>query len=86
MWEAEKKNLISVNRNETVASMTMQTLLDRVRKATSEYGAKAALARDLGVSVANVSQWLSGSREPSGKTTLALLSWVEQWERKQKNR
>jgi hypothetical protein len=57
-------------------------LLERLNKATSERGKKTALANFLGVSLAMVSQWLSGKREPGGETTLKLLHWVEQQERK----
>jgi DNA-binding transcriptional regulator YiaG len=76
------KPLTEVNKTETMQPMTMKALLARVRKATAERGEKSKLARSLGVSVANVSQWLSGDREPSGETTLKLLHWVEEHERK----
>jgi DNA-binding transcriptional regulator YiaG len=53
-----------------------------LNKATSGRGAKSALAKYMGVPLPNVSQWLSGDREPSGETTLQLLNWVEHQERK----
>jgi transcriptional regulator with XRE-family HTH domain len=62
---------------------TLAALLRRLNKATAERGMKSQLARHLGVPLSNVSQWLSGEREPSGETTLLLLHWVEQRERQQ---
>src|ERR1039457_4626870 len=62
---------------------TMANLLDRLNKATSQRGMKSKLAKVMGVSLSNVSQWLSGEREPGGETTLRLLQWVEQQENKQ---
>jgi transcriptional regulator with XRE-family HTH domain len=60
----------------------MANLLDRLNKATSQRGMKSKLAKVMGVPLSNVSQWLSGEREPGGETTLRLLRWVEQQERK----
>lgn len=57
-------------------------LLKRLQAATQERGQKAALAKHLDVLPQMVSQWLSGTREPGGETTLRLLHWVEQQERK----
>jgi transcriptional regulator with XRE-family HTH domain len=57
-------------------------LRDRLNKATAARGMKAELARAMGVHLVNVSQWLSGEREPAGETTLRLLNWVELQERK----
>ncbi len=62
----------------------MANLLERLNKATSRPGAKSELAKKFGVPLSNVSQWLSGKREPGGGTTLKLLNWVEQQERQQK--
>jgi len=59
----------------------LPTLLKRLNEATRERGSKTALAKFMGVPLPNVSQWLSGEREPSGETTLQLLNWVEQQER-----
>jgi transcriptional regulator with XRE-family HTH domain len=61
----------------------MRNLLDRLKRATSERGTKTVLAAYMKVKPANISQWLSGEREPSGETTLKLLHWVEQQERQQ---
>lgn len=57
-------------------------LMDRLKKATEQRGKKAELARFLDVPLPKVSQWLSGLHEPGGETTLQLLNWVEQQERK----
>jgi hypothetical protein len=59
----------------------LQSLLERLNKATAERGMKSELAKFMGVPLPNVSQWLSGEREPGGETTLRLLHWVEQQER-----
>lgn len=59
----------------------MRHLLDRLSRATSERGAKTRLAAYMKVKPANISQWLSGKRVPSGETTLELLHWVEKQER-----
>jgi transcriptional regulator with XRE-family HTH domain len=61
----------------------MQKLRGRLTRATAARGQKAALAKWLGVSLSSVSTWLAGRKEPSGKTTLRLLHWVEQQERQQ---
>lgn len=78
----EKKLLTNVTeyaKHATVKS-EMANLLKRLQKATSQRGTKSKLAKLLGVPLANVSQWLSGEREPGGETTLRLLRWVEQQE------
>jgi transcriptional regulator with XRE-family HTH domain len=62
---------------------TMASLLDRLNKATSQRGMKSKLAKVIGVPLSNISQWLSGEREPGGETTLRLLQWVERQENKQ---
>lgn len=61
--------------------LTLDGLLSRLQAATSQSGKKTELADRLGVPLSNVSMWLSGKREPSGRTTLELLNWVEQQER-----
>ena len=61
----------------------MQKLIARLIKATAARNQKAAMAKWLGVSLSSVSNWLAGRKEPSGKTTLRLLQWVEQQERQQ---
>lgn len=48
----------------------------RLLRATSERGAKAALAKEFGVSRQAVNAWLSGASAPEAETTLRLLEWV----------
>jgi len=57
-------------------------LMQRLKRATEAYGRKAELAAYLGVHRQMVTDWLSGKQEPGGETTLRLLYWVEQEERK----
>lgn len=59
-------------------------LLNRLGKITEQSGKMSELAEFLGAPLESVSRWLSGKREPGGETTLRLLQWVEQEERKQK--
>jgi transcriptional regulator with XRE-family HTH domain len=66
------------------SELTLKNLLARLNSATEKPGMKSALAKHIGVPLSNVSQWLSGKREPSGSTTLRLLKWVEQQERSTK--
>jgi hypothetical protein len=58
-------------------------LISRLRKATSERGMKAILARAMGVSLPRISEWLArkNPKEPSGQTTLLLLKWVQHQEK-----
>jgi DNA-binding transcriptional regulator YiaG len=58
----------------------MQTLRERLKRATKERGSKAELARHLGVALPKVSAWLAGSIDPNGETTLRLVEWVERRE------
>lgn len=60
--------------------LNMENLLARLNRATSQTGMKSKLAKHMGVPLSNVSQWLSGKREPGGEITLKLLNWVEQQE------
>jgi transcriptional regulator with XRE-family HTH domain len=81
-----KNNLltyVTVSDNVSPVKSIMANLLDRLNKATSQRGMKSKLAKVMGVPLANVSQWLSGAREPGGGTTLKLLHWVEQHEPQQ---
>lgn len=55
----------------------IQKLIERVKRKASKPGAKAELARTLGVAPARISEWLSGKKEPGGEYTLRLLKWVE---------
>lgn len=68
--------------NSQDVKLTMATLLARLNKATEAHGMKSKLAKYMEVPLPNVSQWLSGEREPSGDNTLRLLYWVEQQEQK----
>ncbi|MCC6820607.1 MAG: helix-turn-helix transcriptional regulator [Verrucomicrobia subdivision 3 bacterium] len=80
-----KKSLldnITVIGKHSDVKLTMHALLARLNKATTQHGMKSKLAKYMGVPLPNVSQWLSGEREPAGETTLRLLTWVEQQERK----
>jgi hypothetical protein len=84
-WEANAKSslqLVTACGNDDSVKAKLPTLLARLNKATGARGAKSALAKYMGVPLPNVSQWLSGEREPSGETTLQLLNWVEQQEQK----
>ena len=67
--------------NNTGVTPKLPNLLNRLKKASEQRGKKSALAKFLGVSLVQVSQWLMGDREPGGETTLRLLHWVEQQER-----
>jgi len=78
-----ENNLTNVSEsvNELGVKPKLPTLLDRLKKATSQRGKKSELAKFLDVSLVQVSQWLSGDREPGGETTLRMLHWVGQQER-----
>jgi transcriptional regulator with XRE-family HTH domain len=81
-----KKRLLTdviVTGNISPVKSTMANLLDRLNKTTSLRGMKSKLAKVMGVPLSNVSQWLSGAREPGGETTLRLLEWVQAEEAKQ---
>lgn len=71
------------SRTAGVKIRTLDELRAVLRVKTSEKGDMARLARALSVPQARVSEWLSGKKEPGGKTTLRLLQWVEQPESKQ---
>lgn len=60
----------------------LQALIDRVRIVVAAPGAKAKLARHLGVPSQRISQWLSGrtKRMPGGEMALRLLRWVQEQE------
>ncbi|MBI2928048.1 MAG: helix-turn-helix transcriptional regulator [Verrucomicrobia bacterium] len=85
-WTEEEKSLTNVSglADSAPVQSTMRKLLERLNRATEPRGKKAQLARKLGVPRQCVSDWLSGKREPGGETTLRLLNWVEQEERKPK--
>lgn len=51
-------------------------LQKRLIAATSQRGAKSALAQAFGVTQPAISQWLSGDNLPNAENTLRLLEWV----------
>jgi len=77
--ENETAKLRSVNIN-SIGQLSL--LLRRARKLILARGAKSKLAAHLGVSRQAVSEWFSGKSNPGAETTLKLLKWVEQQERK----
>ena len=82
--DSHRKMLTAVTPERKNAGMTeMQLLLQRL-KAMLEGIKKGDLARKLCVPLPRLSEWLSGRVMPSGETTLRLLHWVEQQERKPK--
>jgi transcriptional regulator with XRE-family HTH domain len=86
MWErirnATTKKLLTWTslKGKYVAGMKteIQKLIERVKRKASKPGAKVALAKELDVAPARISEWLSGEKEPGGDYTLRLLRWVEQ--------
>ena len=59
-------------------SSEIKKLMARVKRKAERPGAKAELARALGVKPPRISEWLSGSKEPGGEYALRLLKWVGQ--------
>jgi hypothetical protein len=59
----------------------IEKLIEKVKRKASKPGAKAALARALGIAPARISEYLSGKKVPGGEYTLRLQHWVEQQER-----
>jgi transcriptional regulator with XRE-family HTH domain len=84
MDRAKKKMLTDSSTSHSMPDVKSQlrSLLERVNHLAQESGKKSELAKFLGAPLASVSRWLSGEREPGGETTLRLLHWVEQQERK----
>lgn len=84
----QEKGLTSEPLKDTTSPVQpiMPTLIERLRSATKEHGRKTELAKWLGVPRQSVNGWLAGDKEPSGETTLRLLHWVEQEERKPKQK
>jgi transcriptional regulator with XRE-family HTH domain len=82
--DSERKLLTNTSVSVSVASMKspMDKLIARLRAATRARGAKAELARALNIPAETIIRYLSGKMEPGGDTTLRLLQWVEQEERK----
>ena len=60
----------------------MESLIRRLRAAVAKRGARAALARHLGVALPRISEWLreQNPQRPSGETALKLAKWVAQQE------
>ncbi len=83
--EPERKLLTETAISEKLPAVKSQlrNLLARLNLLTSELGKKTELAEFLGAPLASVSRWLSGEREPGGETTLQMLRWVQEQERKQ---
>ena len=76
---------VHVSVNTVVVKAQWPLLKSRLQKSTQIAGSKTKLAKFLGVKLASVSQWLTDSesaREPGAETTLRMLRWVEQQERK----
>lgn len=55
-----------------------QQLREIVQATTAQRGARAQLARSLGVSPQALNEWLQGRSAPPAEQTLRLLRWVEQ--------
>ena len=88
-WEERNislQALTEVTQQGNIATMQSEIakMIERLKQATSPRGKKADLARFMDIDPPRVSEWLSGSRQPSGETTLRLLHWVEQQEAQQK--
>lgn len=81
---AKSSSLTHVSESVNNSSVTpnLPELLKRLKRATEQRGQKSALAKFLGVSLVQVSQWLAGDREPGGKVTLRMLQWVQHQETK----
>jgi transcriptional regulator with XRE-family HTH domain len=87
-WKKEKGALTGASLKSRTPGMKIRTLDELravLRAKTSRPGDMARLAKALGLRQARVSEWLSGKKEPGGKTTFRLLQWVEQQERQQKS-
>jgi len=85
LLDMKKEGLTNINAsvNKSAVKLLYQKLRERLKRATSERGMRSALASDMDVPLASISQWLSpDGREPGAERTLQLLAWVERWERK----
>jgi transcriptional regulator with XRE-family HTH domain len=68
------------------ATSRWKQLQRRLRMATRTRGAKASLARELGVDRQLVTEWLKhATRGPSAETALRLLEWIGEIEAKKQN-
>jgi hypothetical protein len=63
---------------------TLEDLRQEINRRASAPGVKTQLAEFLGAPLASVSRWLSGDRDPGGETTLRMLNWVVEQERKKR--
>ena len=63
----------------------LQELLGAARRLTKSRGMKTRLAKDLGVPLPRVSDWLAGNYLPSGKRALQLREWVHHAQEVQQN-
>lgn len=62
--------------NTAALPLTWEDLRAELIAKTGPAEAKAALAQDMGVSLAAVSQWRSGANKPGANKLLKILSWV----------
>jgi transcriptional regulator with XRE-family HTH domain len=78
-----KQGLTSDSASVTDAGMgssLLDVLMDRLRVVTKPRGAKAALAREFGVTPQAVHEWLKRRSAPSAESCLKLLDWVSRAE------
>jgi transcriptional regulator with XRE-family HTH domain len=67
----------SLKSNNSSVKSEIEKLIEKIKRKALKPGAKADLAKTLGVAPARVSEWLAGKKEPGGEYTLRLLKWVE---------
>ena len=83
---SEEKGLSVVNLSVNNPPVeTWDQLRHKLIKATEPRGKMTELAAKLEVSLSQVSQWLSGTKEPGGDYAIRMLHWVEHPDRKTKN-
>ncbi len=58
------------------SGQNLQSLIDRVKRATETRERRESLAKFLGVSLVRIYQWLALDRAPNGEVTLLMLEWV----------
>ena len=82
-----KRVLTSVSESVILHPMKseLQELLGAARRLTKSRGMKTRLAKDLGVPLPRVSDWLAGNYLPSGKRALQLREWVHHAQEVQQN-
>jgi transcriptional regulator with XRE-family HTH domain len=72
-----ENDLTQVSLKRKTDSVTeIQRLIKDAKAKLSQPGAKSALAKEIGVAPARISEWLSGEKEPSGQYALQLYNWV----------